>query len=153
MLYINNPPHNLSLGLSLETISLQIHVMPFIEFFLFSLVTTFTTANIMLSNNTCDIEKDTAVGRLTLAYYIGRKWAVRLYALLYYGTYVSVGLMVILGILKPAALVFFLSLPLVIKNIHAFKKEQIKEKTFITSIKNFIIINSCYAISILAAML
>jgi 1,4-dihydroxy-2-naphthoate octaprenyltransferase len=153
MLYINNPTHYLSLDLSFETISLQIHVWPFIEFFLFSLVTTFTTANIMLANNTCDIEKDTAVGRLTLAYYIGRKWAVRLYALLYYGTYASVALMVVLRILKPAALIFFLSLPLVVRNIHAFKKEQIKEKTFITSIKNFIIINTCYALSILAAMI
>ena len=153
ILYINNPTHYLSLDLSFETISLQIHVWPFIEFFLFSLVTTFTTANIMLANHTCDIEKDTAVGRLTLAYYIGRKWAVRLYALLYYGTYASVALMVVLRILKPAALIFFLSLPLVIRNIHAFKKEQIKEKTFITSIKNFIIINTCYALSILAAMI
>ena len=151
MLYINNPTYYLELGLSWETISLQIHVMPFIAFFLFSLVMTFTTANIMLANNTCDIEKDTAVGRLTLAYYIGRKWAVRLYALLYYGCYASVALMVICGILKPTALIFFLSLPLVIKNIHTFKKEQIKEKTFITSIKNFLIINIAYAISLLVA--
>ena len=151
MLYINNPTYYLELGLSWETISLQIHVMPFIAFFLFSLVMTFTTANIMLANNTCDIEKDTAVGRLTLAYYIGRKWAVRLYALLYYGCYASVALMVICGILKPTALIFFLSLPLVIKNIHTFKKEQIKEKTFITSIKNFLIINIAYVISLLVA--
>ncbi|WP_024865777.1 UbiA family prenyltransferase [Butyrivibrio sp. FCS014] len=151
MLYINNPLNYITLGLSWDTILLQINVRPFIEFFLFSLVTTFTTANIMLANNTCDIEKDTAVGRLTLAHYIGRKWAVRLYALLYYGTYVSVALMVIFKILNPAALIFFLSLPIVVKNIHTFKKEQIKEKTFITSIKNFITINACYAISILAA--
>lgn len=151
MLYINNPTYYLELGLSWETISLQIHVMPFISFFLFSLVTTFTTANIMLANNTCDIEKDIAVGRLTLSHYIGRKWAVRLYALLYYGCYASVALMVICRILKPTALIFFLSLPLVIKNIHTFRKEQIKEKTFITSIKNFLIINIAYAISLLVA--
>ena len=153
MMYINNPTHYLDLHLSLETISLTINVMPFIAFFLFSLVTTFTTANIMLANNTCDIEKDTAVGRLTLAYYIGRKWAVRLYALLYYGTYVSVALMVIFGFLHPVALIFFLSLPLVIKNIHIFRNEQLKEKTFVTSIRNFIIINTCYAVSILTAIL
>ncbi len=153
MLYINNPGNYLDLGFSFEMITLNIHVMPFISFFLFSLVMTFTTANIMLANNTCDIEKDEAVGRLTLAHYIGRKWAVRLYALLYYGCYASVALMVICGILKPAALIFFLSLPLVIKNIHTFKKEQIKEKTFITSIRNFLIINISYAISLLVASL
>ena len=153
MLYINNPGNYLDLGFSWEMITLNIHVMPFISFFLFSLVTTFTTANIMLANNTCDIEKDEAVGRLTLAHYIGRKWAVRLYALLYYGCYASVALMVICGFLKPIALIFFLSLPLVIKNIHTFRKEQIKEKTFITSIKNFIVINIFYAISLLVASL
>ena len=153
MLYINNPGNYLDLGFSWEMITLNIHVMPFISFFLFSLVMTFTTANIMLANNTCDIEKDIAVGRLTLAHYIGRKWAVRLYALLYYGCYASVALMVICRFLKPTALIFFLSLPLVIKNIHTFRKEQIKEKTFITSIKNFIIINTSYAISLLVASL
>ncbi len=153
MLYINNPTHYITLGLSWETISLSVSVMPFIAFFLFSLVMTFTTANIMLANNTCDIEKDTAVGRLTLAYYIGRKWAVRLYALLYYGCYASVALMVIFRFIHPVALIFFLSLPLVVKNIHTFKKEQIKEKTFITSIKNYIILNTCYAVSILAAII
>ena len=153
MLYINNPSHYLTLGLSWETITLSLSVKPLIGFFLFSLVMTFTTANIMLANNTCDIEKDEAVGRLTLAHYIGRKWAVRLYALLYYGTYCSVALMVIFRFLSPVALVFFLSLPLVIRNIHTFKKEQIKEKTFITSIKNFIIINSSYAVSLLLASL
>ncbi len=153
MLYINNPGNYLDLGFSFEMITLNIHVMPFISFFLFSLVMTFTTANIMLANNTCDIEKDEAVGRLTLAHYIGRKWAIRLYALLYYGCYASVALMVICGILKPAALIFFLSLPLVIKNIHTFRKEQIKEKTFITSIKNFLVINISYAISLLVASL
>ena len=149
MLYINNPDHYLSLGLSLETISLTINVMPFISFFLFSLVMTFTTANIMLANNTCDIEKDVAVGRLTLAYYMGRKWAVALYGLLYYACYISVALMVIFRILNPVSLIFFLSMPAVIKNINTFNKEQIKEKTFITSIRNFIIINSCYAFSLI----
>ena len=153
MLYINNPDHYLTLSLSFEAITLSVFVKPFIAFFLFSLVTTFTTANIMLANNTCDIEKDVAVGRHTLAYYIGRKWSVRLYALLYYGTYAAVLFMVIFRILSPVALIFFLSLPLVVKNINTFKKEQIKEKTFITSIKNFIIINSCFAVSILAAII
>ena len=61
--------------------------------------------------------------------------------------------MVIFRFLHPVALIYFLSLPLVIKNVHIFRDAQIKEKTFITSIKNFIIINSCYGISILAAIL
>ncbi len=153
MLYINSPEHYLTLTFSLETIDLSVNVMPFVTFLLFSLVTTFTTANIMLANNTCDIEKDEAVSRLTLPHYIGRPMAVRLYALLYYGCYASVLLMVIFKMLHPSALVFFLSLPLVIKNINTFKAKQEKQTTFITSIKNFIIINSTYFVSLLIASL
>ncbi|SEA64200.1 1,4-dihydroxy-2-naphthoate octaprenyltransferase [Pseudobutyrivibrio sp. ACV-2] len=153
MLYINNPDYYLTLTLSLKTISLSLQVVPLISFFLFSLVMTFTTANIMLANNTCDLKKDEAVHRLTLVHYIGQKAAVKLFAGLYYGCYISVVLMVIFRMLSPLSLVFLLSLIPVQKNINTFKKEQIKEKTFICSIKNYVIINSAYFVSILIGLL
>lgn len=153
MLYINNPEDYLSLTFSLSEIHLSLQVVPFVTFFLFSLVTTLTTSNIMLANNTCDIEKDEAVSRLTLPHYIGRPRAVRLYALLYYSCYASVLLMVVFKMLHPIALVFFLSLPMVVKNINTFKVKQVKEETFITAIKNFILINSSYFFAILIATL
>ncbi|MBQ5385596.1 MAG: prenyltransferase, partial [Lachnospiraceae bacterium] len=53
--------------------------------------------------------------------------------------------------LNPFALTFLLSFPLVWKNVSIFKKEQIKEKTFICSIRNFVIMNSAYLLSILIA--
>lgn len=151
MLYINNPTYYLTLSLSLKNITLSLEIVPIISFLLFSLVMTFTTSNIMLANNTCDIKKDEAVNRLTLAHYIGNHAAVNLFAWLYYGCYISVIIMVIAGILNPFALIFLLSIIPVQKNINIFKKEQIKEKTFICSIKNFIILNSAYLVSILVA--
>ncbi len=151
MLYINNPQYYLSLTLSGGTVILSLEIVPLISFFLFSLVMTFTTSNIMLANNTCDIEKDEAVNRLTLAHYIGRPAAVSLFAWLYIGCYISVAIMVIADILNPFSLIFLLSLIPVKKNISIFKKEQIKEKTFICSIKNYVIINSAYFISIVFA--
>ncbi|SFI18104.1 1,4-dihydroxy-2-naphthoate octaprenyltransferase [Pseudobutyrivibrio sp. OR37] len=153
MLYINNPSHYLTLSLSLETISLSLEVMPLISFLLFSLVMTFTTSNIMLANNTCDLEKDEAVNRLTLVHYIGRRKAVTLFAELYIACYIAVGVMTVANILNPFALIFMISIIPVAKNISRFKKEQIKEKTFICSIKNYVIINSAYFVAILFATL
>ena len=153
MLYINDPSYYLTLSISLESIDFSLKVVPFLVFLLFSLITTFTTSNIMLANNTCDIEKDEAVSRLTLPHYIGRQLAVRLYAILYYGCYAAVALMVVFKILNPFTLVFFLSLPLVIKNIKEFKVEQKKETTFFTAIKNFILINSAFAVSLVVGII
>jgi 1,4-dihydroxy-2-naphthoate octaprenyltransferase len=151
MLYINNPSYYLTLSLSLKSITLSLQMVPLLSFLLFSLVTTFTTANIMLANNTCDLKKDEAVHRLTLVHYIGQPAAVKLFGWLYYSCYIAVILMVAFRILNPFALTFLLSFPLVWKNVSIFKKEQIKEKTFICSIRNFVIMNSAYLLSILIA--
>ena len=151
MLYINNPSYYLTLDLSFERITLSLQVLPLLSFLLFALVPTFTTANIMLANNTCNAKKDEAVNRLTLVHYIGQPAAVRLFGWLYYSCYIAVVLMVLTRILNPYALVFLLSFPLVWKNIQTFKKEQLKEKTFICSIRNFVIINMAYLLSILLA--
>ena len=146
MLYINNPNDYIVLDYKDGVLSVHFMLWSLVSFFFFSLVNTFTTSNIMTANNTCDLEKDIAVDRHTLIFYIGQKNGVRLYSALYYLCYVSLIIMVVLKILPPVALLFILSFPLVEKNIRVFRKEQIKSKTFITAIKNFIIINSCYFI-------
>src|SRR5699024_7327837 len=52
-----------------------------------SLPTVFLIANIMLANNTCDLEQDIANHRYTLPYYIGKERAVQLFNGLVYGCY------------------------------------------------------------------
>jgi 1,4-dihydroxy-2-naphthoate octaprenyltransferase len=153
MFYLNTPDDYIELDLSLEAINVKFMVWPLVSFLIYSLVTTFTTSNIMLANNTCDLEKDVAVNRHTLVFYIGRKAAVNLYAILYYLCYVAVILMVITKILPVISLIFVLSFPLVQKNINIFRAEQIKAKTFITSIRNFIIINTSFTISLIAGII
>lgn len=153
MFYLNTPDDYIGLDLSLEAISIKFMIWPLVSFLIYSLVTTFTTSNIMLANNTCDLEKDVAVNRHTLVFYIGRKAAVNLYAILYYLCYVAVILMVITKILPVISLIFVLSFPLVQKNINIFREEQIKAKTFITSIRNFIIINTAFSISLIAGII
>ncbi len=140
LLYINLPKGTfLSLSLSLETIGLEIQVLPVITVLLLAVIPTCVTANIMLANNICDVERDIAVKRFTLPYYLGRK-ALYLFAGLYYMTYAAIVLMVVFRMLSPICLISLLTLFPVQKNINKFFKLQDKARTFDCSIKNFVII-------------
>jgi 1,4-dihydroxy-2-naphthoate polyprenyltransferase len=140
LMYINTPVGTfLSYEISLESISLNFQVMPIIRLLLFAVIPFCVTANIMLANNICDLEKDILVRRFTLPYYIGKK-ALSLFAGLYYATYLAIVIMVITRILSPICLLSLLSIILVQKNINQFNKKQDKASTFVCSIKNFIII-------------
>lgn len=140
LVYINSPAGTyLSLKVSWETISLNLSVRPLLSLFMLSIIPFCVTANIMLANNTCDLERDIAVRRHTLPYYIGRK-ALYLFAGLYYLTYLAVIAMVVFKILHPICLLSLLSIIPVQKNINMFFAKQEKETTFLCAIKNFIII-------------
>ena len=140
ILYINLPAGTfLSMNVNFKTISLDLHVVPILSLLLFSIAPFCTTANIMLANNICDLEKDIVVKRHTLPYYIGKN-ALYLFAALYYMTYLATIVMVIVGILSP---ICFLSLATIIpvqRNIKTFFAKQDKGSTFIVAIKNYIII-------------
>lgn len=140
LLYINLPKGTfMTLYLSLETISLDINVMPIITVLLLSIIPMCATANIMLANNICDLEKDIATKRYTLPYYLGNK-ALYLFAGIYYFAYVAIIFMVLFNVLSPICLIAVLTLFIVQKNIKQFLKIQDKETTFDCAIKNFIIL-------------
>lgn len=143
LMYINMPEgHFFSLGINLSTITLQLQVLPILTLILLAVIPTCTTANIMLANNICDVEQDILVKRYTLPYYLGKKWSLYLFASLYYCTYLAVIVMAALKILPPIMLISLVSIIPVQRNINRFFKKQIKEVTFITSIKNYVIIMS-----------
>lgn len=140
LMYMNTPAGTfLSYQISLQSIRVEIQIIPILQLLLFAITPFCVTANIMLANNICDLEKDIKVRRFTLPYYIGEK-ALHLFSGLYYATYVAMIGMVIFKMLSPICLISILSIILVQKNINQFKKEQEKAKTFICSIKNFILI-------------
>lgn len=148
LLYINMPEGTyLTLGLGWESIRLELMVMPLVSVLLLAVTPICTTANIMLANNTCDVEKDVAVRRYTLPYYLGNK-ALWLFALLYYACYASIVAMTALRILSPFCLVSLLTIIPVQRNINIFWKRQEKATTFITSIKNYIIIMGSLTITV-----
>lgn len=140
ILYINLPTASMiSLKIDKMVVSLDLFIAPLFTLILLSIAPICTTANIMLANNICDLEKDIAVKRHTLPYYIGHK-AVYLFAALNYAAYLGIILMVILKILSPICLLSLLTIFLVQKNINIFLEKQEKETTFICSIKNYVII-------------
>ncbi|OPX44418.1 1,4-dihydroxy-2-naphthoate octaprenyltransferase [Ruminiclostridium hungatei] len=141
LLYINMPEGTyLTLKLGLDLVSLEMKVIPLITVILLSIAPICTTANIMLANNICDVDKDISVMRYTLPYYLGNKPALYLFAALYYMPYAAIIAMVAGGMLSPICLTALVTLIFVQKNINTFFKLQDKEKTFICSIKNYVII-------------
>ena len=139
IIYINVPDYLLTFSVSLSKIALEINVVPAIGLALLAVLPFCLTANIMLANNICDVEHDIMVHRYTLAFYL-KKYALYLFALLYYGAYLSVIAMVIFRFLSPLSLILLVTLIPVQKNINVFFKKQVKAETFIVSIKNFVLI-------------
>ena len=138
--YINMPSGSiLSLNVNLKTIAIELNLIPILTLLLISIIPFCVTANIMLANNICDLEKDILVKRHTLPYYIG-KYSLTLFAVLYYTTYVVTTILVVLKIFHPICLLSLLTIFIVRKNIKAFYKKQEKSVTFILAIKNYIII-------------
>jgi 1,4-dihydroxy-2-naphthoate octaprenyltransferase len=153
LMYINMQEGTfLSYHLSLETISLELKVVPLLVLILFSIIPFSVTANIMLANNICDLEKDITVKRYTLPYYIGKK-ALLLFATLNYTPYAAMIIMIIIKALSPVCLLSLLSIFIVQKNINRFLERQEKAVTFIYSIKNFMIIMGSITVSIFISIL
>lgn len=148
ILYINMPEdYFFSLDFSLKTVTFSVQLMPFIMLILISVNPVLCTANIMLANNICDLEKDIKVKRYTLPYYLGEK-ALLLFKWLYYLTYFSTVLMILMGILHPICILTLLTIIPVRKNIKIFYKKQEKSSTFLTSIKNYLLIMGALTLTI-----
>lgn len=141
LLYINMPQGTyLSLSYSWQSIQISLNLFPLAAVLLLAAAPMCATANIMLANNLCDLEKDAALGRHTLPWFLGRKKSLAVFAALYYVIYFTMILMVVLHILSPFCLLSLLTLPWVQRNIRRFWKEQKKEKTFVLSVVNFILV-------------
>lgn len=140
IMYVNTPKGTfLNFNINSQSVSMELMIVPIASLLLFAIIPFCTTANIMLANNMCDLEKDILVKRHTLPYYVGKK-SIYLYAGLYYMTYVAMVVMVVLGMISPICLLSLLTLFIVQKNIKQFMKKQDKATTFILSIKNYVII-------------
>lgn len=128
----------------LLNISLNIKEILFI--LLVSIPSVLTIANIMLANNTCDIEDDIENRRYTLPIYIGKENALKLFKALYYLVYFDVVLLLILRVENVSSIIILLTLIPISKNITRFYEKQTKKDTFIIAIQNFLLINGSHVL-------
>jgi len=148
--------HNMSLiNIYTEGVffTVQCNWVEMLKIFLATFPLTAGIANIMLANNICDIEDDLENNRYTLPIYIGRDKSLKLFKILYYLCYLFIMTAAIFKTIPFYALLTFVTIPLVAKNLNCFFKKQSKKETFILSVKNFIIINYSYIISFLIAFI
>ncbi|MBD7913929.1 1,4-dihydroxy-2-naphthoate polyprenyltransferase [Clostridium sp. Sa3CUN1] len=137
----------------LRNINININIIELINIVLVSLSPIMGIANIMLANNICDMEEDIENKRYTLPIYIGKERALNLFKWLYYIGFISIILAVIMGALPVISIVTLLVLKLVEGNIKKFKKLQTKKDTFILAVKNFVITNLIYDLTILGGII
>lgn len=124
-----------------------------LSLFLVSLPAVFLIANIMLANNTCDLEQDILNHRYTLPFYIGKKRAVQLFNGLVYSSYAIVVIAIILGLLHPILLLLVVTILPMRKNLAVYNAKQVKSETFVIAIKNIILFCSSEVVLLAISLL
>ena len=101
------------------------------------------------------IEKDEDIEnkRYTLPIYIGKENALRVFKWLYYIGFISIFIGILIRALPVVSIVTLLVLKVVQGNINKFNKLQTKKDTFILAVKNFVITNLVYVITILCGLI
>lgn len=110
-------------------------------------------ANIMLANNISDMEEDVENSRYTLPVYIGRPGALKLFAAIYYVSYLDMFVLLGLGVHPLLLLPILATLIPLRKNIRAFSEDPSKRRTFVLAVKNFVLLTGVRVIVIAVAAL
>ncbi len=138
LLFSVNLPSFVTLSAEHGRLLLSADTALLLQVLLLSVIPTLATANIMLANNLCDLERDAAAGRHTLPLYLGRRRALALSALLYALCYAAVAGLAAARMVSPVCLLSLLTIFPVWKNIKAFAAVQDKETTFALSVRNYL---------------
>ena len=142
VIFINSPEASFAwMGLEQGMLVVRLALLDHFKVALLSLPLVCTIANIMLSNNLCDLETDITNHRYTLVYYIGKTTALKLYQILYFINFVAMVLAVVFKIAPILMLgTLVVGIP-VYKNIQLFLQKQEKRTTFALAIKNMVMIH------------
>lgn len=109
-------------------------------------------SNIYLAKNICEIVENKSDNNHTLPHYIGREHSLRLFSALYFTSYVSIVLSVILRAVPLVSLLTLLTVFPLTVNLKLFYFKQTKKDTFSLSIKNFMLICVSYLATITAGL-
>lgn len=142
VIFLNSPEASFAwMGLEEGMLIVRLALLDHFKVVLLSLPLVCTIANIMLSNNLCDLETDITNHRYTLVYYIGKATALKLYQGLYLVSFIAMVLAVVFKI-APILMIGTLVVGIpVYKNIQVFIQKQEKRTTFALAIKNMIMIH------------
>lgn len=105
----------------------------------------FLIANILLANNTSDLEKDINNNRKTIVAYIGKNKAVTLLHVYNILAYLFIIIAWAFNFLNSwIFLLMILTYPITFRNINIFKKDISKQRTFKLIVNNFILFSIAY---------
>jgi len=143
----------LSLSIDDNNILFSVNWKLVLPIILSSLPAAFCIGNIMLANNTCDIEDDFVNKRYTLPIQIGREKALILFAAIYALSYLDIIVCVALGYLPIISLLTLLTAFKVYKNVRIFFGLQTKKDTFGLSVSNFVLIMFPLILSLILSLI
>ena len=143
----------LNISILYDNFTLMINLKVIISIFIISIPLIVGISNIMLANNICDIEDDIINRRFTLPIYIGKEKALIIFKYLYYIGFIGIIIGVIFKVLPIISLLVLLVFIPINKNIKSFYKVQSKKDTFILAVKNFILLNITYIITIILGII
>ncbi|MGV3088585.1 1,4-dihydroxy-2-naphthoate polyprenyltransferase [Streptococcus suis] len=151
--FIQAPDNLLLTRLDGQWLSLQVDWIKVLEILFMSLPLVTLIANIMLANNTCDLEEDIRNHRYTLVYYIGKKHALQLYFTLASLPWLLWLIYCLTGFLPIWALLGLLGIIPAYKSLKRFLKKQVKGETFIEAVKSFVLFAAIYVLFLVVAII
>ncbi|HEM3697761.1 TPA: 1,4-dihydroxy-2-naphthoate polyprenyltransferase [Streptococcus suis] len=151
--FIQQPDLLLTSQVSGQWMTLQFSWTKIIDIIFMSLPLVCLIANIMLANNTCDLEEDIRNHRYTLVYYIGKKNALKLYFVLASLPWLLWIIYCLTGFLPTWALIGLIGVWPAYKSLETFLKGQVKRETFIEAVKSFVLFALLYVVILALALI
>lgn len=142
--YVNRFDQLLASEWTWQTIRLILHWQDLLVILFMSLPFIALIANIMLANNTCDLETDRKNHRYTLVHYLGKSQAIRLYQVLSLIPWICWVLYIFSGQLPFWALIGLLGIYPHYLSVQRFSQRQVKSETFVESLKSFLLFSLIY---------
>ncbi|MFM0772236.1 1,4-dihydroxy-2-naphthoate polyprenyltransferase [Streptococcus suis] len=151
--FIQQPDLLLTSQVSGKWMAVQFSWTKIIDILFMSLPLVTLIANIMLANNTCDLEEDIRNHRYTLVYYIGKKNALKLYFVLASLPWLLWIIYCLTGFLPIWALIGLSGVWPAYKSLETFLKKQVKRETFIEAVKSFVLFALLYVVILALALI
>lgn len=129
-----------------QIVSFEANLKLLLEIIIVSAPCIFTIAGLMLANNICDLKEDISNQRYTLPYYLGKKYSILLFNILYIVSFISILIAVHLQLMPIIALLSLVVILPVYQNVRLFNKKQVKSETFELAVKNLILVNGSIAV-------